>query len=245
LELDGYLRGGTPFYSVYRFRPLVSSEEILDRFEGERRLFLQKMLAQAVRAKTWFDIDLDAAAEKIGADRSRIVKALDYLAEQQLLELSVTGVRNAYTRLKMPRSREDLVDALYQKALKRESGEIERLHQVMALATLESCLVSHLNAHFGAPLDAPCGHCSNCLNEARIDTAAGPIGSLDGAVIDEVISFSKAHPDIFDEPRSLARFLVGVAGPKTSRAKLASDKRFGMFSKVPFATLLDEITRRQ
>ena len=29
LELDGFLAGGTPFFSTYRFQPLKSSAEIL------------------------------------------------------------------------------------------------------------------------------------------------------------------------------------------------------------------------
>jgi ATP-dependent DNA helicase RecQ len=245
LELDGWLRAGTPFYSVYRFRPLVTSKEILDRFEGERRSFLQKLFSHAVRAKIWFDLDLDDTAEKIGADRTRIVAALDYLAEQQLLELSAEGLRNAYTRLKEPISRDDLVESLYQKTLKRESFEIERLHQVMEFATSDKCLVSKLNAHFGAPLNAPCGHCSLCLFEPRIDTIERTPAPIDEALLDDAIAFATAHPDIFSEPRAVARFLVGAATPKTGRAKLSSDKRFGAFLNVPFATLLDEITRRQ
>ena len=66
LELDGYLLEGTPFYSQYRFKPLVSSAEILARFEGERREFLRKLLAQAQKAKIWFSIDLDQAAQATG-----------------------------------------------------------------------------------------------------------------------------------------------------------------------------------
>ena len=42
LELDGYLAGGTPFYSTYRFQPLRSSKEILAEFDGERRQFLER-----------------------------------------------------------------------------------------------------------------------------------------------------------------------------------------------------------
>ena len=67
LELLGHIDAGTPFYSQYQFKPIVSSAEILRHFEGERKEFLQKLLAQAHRAKTWFHIDLDQAALAIGA----------------------------------------------------------------------------------------------------------------------------------------------------------------------------------
>ena len=47
LELLGHIDAGTPFYAEYQFKPLVSSAEILRHFEGERKAFLQKVLAQA------------------------------------------------------------------------------------------------------------------------------------------------------------------------------------------------------
>ena len=67
LELLGHIDAGTPFYAEYQFKPLVSSAEILKHFEGERREFLQRLLAQAHKAKTWFHIDLDQASQAIDA----------------------------------------------------------------------------------------------------------------------------------------------------------------------------------
>ena len=52
LELDDYLQGGTPVYSVYQFKPLMASKTMLSRFEGDRREFLSQVLAQARKAKT-------------------------------------------------------------------------------------------------------------------------------------------------------------------------------------------------
>ncbi len=242
LELDGYLRGGTPFYSRYRFRPLATSNEILGRFEGERRLFLQKIFCCAVKAKKWFDIDVDATASRIACDRSRIVKALDYLSEQGLLELSAQGVRNAYTRLKSPDNMDDLVTSLYRKAVDRENGEIKRLHQVMALAHHDGCLVAHLSNHFGEPLDNPCGHCSWCLGEPRREIHTRGVPAIDETALGEALDILKSRPDIFREPRDIARFLAGVTSPKTTRAKLTSENLFGTMADIPFPTLLQAVT---
>ena len=62
LEADGYLEGGTPFYSDYQFKPLLPSREILTRFDGQRRRFLADLFRQARKARTWFRIELDNAA---------------------------------------------------------------------------------------------------------------------------------------------------------------------------------------
>ena len=39
MELDGYLEGGTPFYSAYKFKPLVEPEQILNRFDPAQIAF--------------------------------------------------------------------------------------------------------------------------------------------------------------------------------------------------------------
>ena len=91
LELDDYLQGGTPFYAGYQFQPLKSSADILSQFEGERRAFLANIFRQSKKARTWFRIDVDQAATALGTTRDRIVRALDYLGEQQMLSLKVQG----------------------------------------------------------------------------------------------------------------------------------------------------------
>ena len=164
LELEGYLAGGTPFYSGYQFKPLMSSAEILAKFEGERRDFLRRMLAQSKRKQTWFYLDVDEAARKLQQPRDRFVTALDYLGDQKMLELKATGVRNRYRRLRAPEDHDALVEHLFDQGIQRERRELERLNQVIHLVDLRECQVAHLCHHFGKPLGRDCGHCSSCLN---------------------------------------------------------------------------------
>ena len=154
LELDGYLQAGTPFYSTYRFKPLVPSSEILARFEGERRDFLARVFGLAKKAKTWFDIDLEQAVKTIGTTRERIVRALDYLGQERLLEVKVEGLRHTFRLLHVPPDLDALADALHQRLLDREARELERLGQVLDLAGHDGCQVSRLGEHFGEPLAA-------------------------------------------------------------------------------------------
>ena len=69
------------------------------RFDGERRAFVEAMLGHAEQARTWFDIDVEAAAEAMGEERNRLVRALDYLAEQEMMELQAKGACHRYRRL--------------------------------------------------------------------------------------------------------------------------------------------------
>src|SRR4051794_25001440 len=158
LELAGYLETGTPIYAEYELRPLVAFEEILNRFAGERREFLRGIFGQARKAKIWSHIDLEAAAQALGAPRDRLVRALDYLAEQGLLEVRAAGLRHPYRWLRPPENLDTLAADLHQRTLERETREIARLDEVLTLPAHHGCQTAFLPAHFGAPLPHPCGH---------------------------------------------------------------------------------------
>ena len=239
LELNGYLAGGTPFYADYQFKPILSSKEILGRFEGERRAFLVQVFQQARKAKTWLHIDVDQAAQTIGARRERIVQALDYLGEQQLLEVKAHGVRHRYRRLKTPGDLEMLAQSLHQRATERETRDIARLQQVLELAKLDSCHVSALCAHFDCPLADPCGHCSWCLNNhTPIAFPQRAVPSIDESVLRQAIEVRQMYPEILSDPYVLTRFLCGVTSPKLTRSKLSSHVLFGSLGHIPFQAVL-------
>ncbi|MEA2695509.1 MAG: ATP-dependent helicase RecQ [Acidobacteriota bacterium] len=248
LELEGYLAAGTPIYGEYEFRPLLSLEEILGRFEGERREFLRGIFRQARKAKVWFHIDLEAAARGLSTPRDRLVRALDYLAEQKLLEVRAAGLRYPYRWLRRPDDLGALARSLHERTVERESREIARLDQVLALASHDGCQTAFLAGHFGEVLPHPCGHCSWCLrgqpaklfpptpvhlDENRLRQAA----SLRRELTSETPEIAKALAG----PRAFARFLTGLPSPRLTRAKLKSHPLFGAFAQVPFAEVLRRV----
>jgi ATP-dependent DNA helicase RecQ len=244
LELEGYLQIGTPFYSRYSFQPLKSSQEILSRFEGERREFLASVLRQARKAKTWFHIDLDKAAQATGQTRDRIVRALDYLAEQRLIELEVAGVRQTFKRLQSPTALNSLADELHRRLVEREKREIQRLQQVLALAGHDGCQVAMLAEHFGEKLSKACGHCTWCTNGRRpVKLLARREPPIDEAQWRRAVAFAADKPDVLGEPHSLARFLCGLTSPRLSSARLGGHELFGSLSDVPFAKVLSRAGR--
>ncbi len=237
LELDGYLKGGTPFYATYQFKPLQNSRNILNRFEGERRAFITNIFREAKKAQIWFNIDLEQTAKAINSTRERIIRALDYLSKQNLLEVKVSGLRNRYQKIKDPITTDALATELHQRALQREQSEIKRLRQALELTHHQDCQVNFLAAHFGDQRTQPCGHCSWCLKGKTAEEISHTTIAIDKNTWQQALNLQTETPLLHD-PHILARFLCGTTSPKLSRAKLTKHPLFGALSEVPFQQLL-------
>jgi ATP-dependent DNA helicase RecQ len=241
LELLGHIEGGTPFYSTYKFRPLASSDEILSRFNGERRAFLAGIFQRSRKARTWFDIDVDRVGDQLGSDRRRVIAALDYLGEQQLLEVRAAGVRNRYRIVKPPADIDALIEKLSQRTQRRETDEIARLRQVTELVEHDGCQVASLAAYLGEEID-PCGHCSWCLSDgqpARMPASNG--GEVDQTAVAHAWDARREHPEALSGPRALARLLCGVKSPALTRAKLTRHDLFGRLAHASFDDVLTAV----
>jgi ATP-dependent DNA helicase RecQ len=239
LELLGHIEGGTPFYASYRFQPLMPSKEILSRFDGERRQFLAGVFQHARKAKTWFDLDADRAAEALRVPRDRVIAALDYLGEKGMLELKALGVRHRYRLLAKPDDPKALAARLHQRTLRREANEVQRLKQVVDLVERDGCQVAAMCRHFGEER-GDCGHCSWCLN-GRTPTPLLKRAALDA---DEVVwreaqALRREHRETLGDPRAMARFLCGVSSPSLTAAKLTKHRLFGRLDRTPFAAVLN------
>ncbi len=239
LEMQGYLSEGTPMYSVFQFQPLVSSSEILDRFDANRRKFLEDIFRRVRKARTWFYVDVPAVARALRCDRQRIVRALDYLAEQKLIELRTAGVRLKYRRLKMPTAVAPLADQLYQRMAQREGRELERLHQVVHLVEHDGCQTSAVGEHFGEPLAQPCGHCTWCLEKHPAAVPERKANVISEELWDRAQRLRQEHARLLRDPRALAKFLCGVPSPQFNKAKLHRHPLYGALANIPFQDVLN------
>ena len=246
LELDGYLEGGTPFYSSYRFKPLASSAEILAGFEGERREFLATVFRQAVKHKTWFSLDVDQAADQLKVPRDRIVRALDHLSDQQQLKVESAGVRLRYRRLRKPTNAGQLSDELHQRMCERERRDIGRLHQVLEWVAHDGCQVDTLSRYFGDDARQPCGHCSWCQrNGSAAELPDRPAATIDAEIWRRAETLRKKHVKVLDDPRRFALFLCGVSTPLLVKAKVTRDELFGALAHVSYPELVAAAQQKQ
>ncbi len=256
LELEGVIASTGPFYGTYKFKPLRTSAEMLARFEGERREFIRGMFKCAERAKIWWTLDLQKVMNATGADRGRIIAALNYLEEQGDLTLEVAEARLGYRRLKEVRLAADgesipadsgivelreLTKRLAAQFSQRELRDIQRVARVVQFAGHEGCRTKALLDYFGEPLEGDCGHCDICLGQR-----AGKLAEIEARDItdEEFKSIARLKAEqnaALATPRQLARFLCGINSPAASRAKLGRDPRFGMLAEVAFNVVMESL----
>jgi ATP-dependent DNA helicase RecQ len=236
LELMGILRQTTPFYAGYKLRALVPVPEIVGRFQGERARFVESIFKRAKAGRTWYTLDLDGLEPE---ERSRTVRAVEWMGEQGLVEVQASDLRLRYHKLAQPDVRaitDDLVARFHQS----ESAEIARIAMVAELVTRDGCQTNYLLAYFGEAHDVPCGHCTWCETERA--TAFPPLppphpieARIDVHAFRAVID---SQPAALATPRRQARFLCGLTSPAFTAAKLSRHAMFGALEDRRFADVL-------
>jgi ATP-dependent DNA helicase RecQ len=241
LELEGCLASTGPFYSEYKIQLQRSSSEIFTRIGGEPAEFLRNVFRNAKQGKIWLTLDTVLVSEAIGEPRDRIVKALGYLEEKGDVILQVAGVRQGFRRLRIPKSMTPFVSSLNQRFQIREANDIQRIQQVLHLASQDGCITRHLLQYFGEERD-DCGHCNRCqgIHPTPLGDANPPsLGPADRTAIKRLIA--EDHPSI-ETPRQLTRFLCGITSPATTRAKLRQKTElFGAYDSIPFQSVLNYV----
>jgi len=238
LELEGIIEATGSFYSGYAAMLLRDFERILAGYDERRKSFLTRLFAAAGKGWKWQNFDIDAVAEKISEPRERIVNALVHLEEAGDVALKKTGIRQSYRLLKDPGDLHKLAERLNARFHHRETADLERLRQVVALAEAPGCLTAALTAHFGETLEGDCGHCDRCRGIPATPiprTAQRHPADGDWAQIRDLVRQGHAA---LGTARQLARFLCGLTSPATTREKLTRHDAFGLLSDLPFAEVL-------
>jgi len=236
LELDGFVAQGTPFYAGYSVRPSDGGwDDLVAGFDADRADFLRRVLASGKQGRSWTAVDPGAVP---GEERARVVSALGYLEQQGLVELKAADIRQRFTLLMEPPSREELRTRLTERFDRRERSEAARIERVVSLVEHEGCQVQELVGYFGETRAEPCGHCTYCLTGTAQLLAEAELPAevdLDRRALHELVS---EHPAALALPRQQARFLCGLTSPATTRAKLSRHALYGSLAEHRFEDVL-------
>jgi ATP-dependent DNA helicase RecQ len=236
LELDGLIEATAPFYTTYQWKFQREPEEILARFDAERRAFLERLFALAKVGRVWNSVVLAEAVAAFGGERERVVKALTYLEEKGDLELQVAGVRQGYRVVRLPGDLAAVWHELRRRFALREESDIARVDGVARLVGGEGCLVRRLLGYFGEELGRDCGHCGPCAGDPRVVLERAPVDLAFSS--DELGALRTEYPHALGNARQITRFFCGIVSPALSTAKLTRHPRFGSAVEVPFAAVM-------
>lgn len=241
LEIEGAISASGPFYSQYRLAFVESMAAVCQRFEGERRAFLETLFAAGSMGRKWLTLDMTTLEATIAQPRGRILKALDYLERQGCVETSVSGLRQGYR--KAPQVDFDgLLNRLMAQFERREHRDIERLEQVLAYASHDDCLSDYLLAYFGENSPQPCGDCSRCQQLAPVSLSVAEEARFEPRHEQMIAALRAEQQPALRQPRQLCRFLCGLPSPATSRNKLNRHPLFGALAEFSFPALLARLS---
>jgi ATP-dependent DNA helicase RecQ len=235
LEVEGILVPRFSYMESYSFKQLTPAAEIIAAFQGERREFVQAIFDQCQAKKVWTYVDIPEVAAAYGAERQRVVVALEYFAEKGWIELESKQMKDVYEAMADSVEVEALAAKISRIFVEREAHEIARLRRMLDFFSQSGCFSFELAGHFGQELTAgKCGHCSACRGETVILAPAGrvkPLAEHDfQALTQELAGLIKEQPSSV----ALARFLCGITTPALSGQKVKKLPGFGALERYPF-----------
>ncbi|MFM2483528.1 RecQ family ATP-dependent DNA helicase [Celerinatantimonas yamalensis] len=241
LELKGVIAALYSYFASYRFKFIESATAIVDKFDGERRVFVDAIFTTATQARTWYSLDFDLLWQHYHAPRQRVVAALDYFHENGWIDLQTKQCTDVYKVLSRQIPREVLTADLYQLFVQKERSEIERIHSMVDFFQSSQCLSFQLARYFSDE-KAPqhCGHCSVCKGHV----AKLSVPQLPKVHPDQINNW--LHPFISACPHKassevLTRFLCGISNPLNSQIKANKMAGFGQLERYPFQWVKSQV----
>lgn len=251
LEIIGVLRPLYAYFADFKYRFLQDKQQILQQFEGERRTFLEAFFANTEMKKIWGSLNFDSLYQAYGADRNRVVKAMEYLQEKNLIELETRLVTEVYEVDMQKLADTELAQNLYTYFADKEQKEIKRIAALVRFFELDRCLSSNLSRYFDdqqAP--EPCGHCSVCRNQvAKLSYSQHPVmPDVDkiNAAVQELDKHLSGKSDYRLTTETYCKFLTGMSIPLFARNKVRQLSGFGLCGQNRYADVrevLEKISR--
>lgn len=249
LELEGFLKATSPFYSTYKVSLTRNLDHLLNGFDSDRQIFIRKLFDTAKAGYKWLELKPEEAAFEMGESKEKIVKTIGYLEDLEDLAVKPSGVRQGYRVLKKPDDLSALTRRVIDLFQRREDSDLQRLQQVVNYTLAPSCLYASLLHHFGEKMKS-CGHCSRCRGDippAALPSSSTPeITDDDLRLIQNLINLKQPG---LRSSRALARFLCGMTSPATTyswylppgerrKKRLTSHEGYSLLESHSFESIL-------
>lgn len=239
LELAGVIKALYAYFAEFKLRFNREQKDILNLFEGERREFLACIFNTTQMKKIWGVINFDAIYQQYAAPRHRVVSALEYLAEQQHIELESRLMTDVYEVKSSDLLTTELAAKLSAYFSDNEQKEIKRIAAMIRFFELDRCLSYNLAAYFddhNAPKQ--CGHCSVCLGKTasltRLTVAPMPSTQTIAQAMHSLAQHLANSSDITLTDSIYSHFLTAMSMPVFARTRVSKLVGFGLCEQLPY-----------
>jgi ATP-dependent DNA helicase RecQ len=243
LAMEKVIRPKLTYFAEYSFKYKIKPTEIINKFEGERKQFVTAVIDHCHTRKVWTTVDIQEILNSNNTDRPRILAALEYFDEKGWIELQSKQAVEVYDILTQAFNIDDLAEKMYALFKKKESLEIQRIHNMVGFFESDACLSKRLAGYFGEHLQKErCGHCSFCKSGKAVLQDTTKLKPLSNFEFGEITGqFIRTVGEQFSEV-NLTKFLCGIYAPVFSKLKIKKLSCFGILESYPFMEVKNWIT---
>ncbi len=246
LAIEGIIRPKLTYFDEYSFKYNTDKKWIINRFEGERKQFVTAIIDNCNTKKIWSSVDIHGILNNYDTDRQRIITALEYFNEKRWIELQTRQAVEVYDIMTQAFEIEAVTKKMHTLFQKKETHEIQRIHNMIQLFESRACISRKLADYFGEDIKTKhCGHCSFCKTGAAVLHHTTELKSLLDFNFDQLtVDFIQAVGEQYT-PINLTKFLCGIYAPVLSRLKVKKMPYFGALERYPFKDVKNWITENK
>ncbi|MGR6870986.1 RecQ family ATP-dependent DNA helicase [Pseudomonas sp. HK3] len=246
LEILGAIEPAYSYYAEYRFKLLADKSTLLNQFDERRQVFLQQVFNHTKFNKLWAVPDLDACYQQSQLERSRILAALEYLHEKNLIELESKQMTEVYHVKSDVIQKSGLARELFDYFKDKEAKEIKRIAALVRFFELNKCLSHMLSLYFDDHASPEhCGHCSVCRGQvAKLEYSNAPSWPSDDDIKASLLALTQHSSQIQTAPLSIdsiCRFFAGMTTPLITQLKLKKITGFGLCEQLRYEEIKQKV----
>lgn len=252
LELAGVIEPLYAYFADFKIKLLKPKTEIINSFNDQRKDFLQRIFNATDFKKVWGNLNFDTLLQDKTIERNRVIAALEYLQEQQLIILETKGMTEVFKINLNELADPNLAQFLSHYFKDNEEKEIKRIAALVRFFQLDSCLTANLARYFddsaftNTPANYQCGHCSVCrgqiavLEHSNKDISWPSDDSLKQAMqgLQERLA-GKINQSLSID--SYCRFFAGMTVPLFGRNKVRQLPGFGSCEQQRYQAIRERI----
>lgn len=253
LELAGVIEPMYAYFADFKIKCIQPKEKILASFNKQRQDFLTTIFKATAFKKVWGTLNFDALLQDKSVDRNRVIAALEYLQEQQMIVLETSRMTEVFKVNTDELADPTLSKTLYDYFIDKEKKEIERIAALVRFFQLDSCLSYNLARYFDDPQfqciedSACCGHCSVCRGEiAKLEYSLQANWPTDAILIKNIQELKQHLANKISQPLTVetyCRFLAGMTVPLFGRNKVRQLSGFSSCEQQRYQSIRDKVIK--